>query len=456
MPRYPSLDVLGYSGLNQTGGIVYEEWLNRLSGDRAIRTYKEMRDNDAIIGAILYAIKALVRQVPWRVEENPSGHPQAQRAAEFLRECAFEDMSLTWEDLISEILSMFVFGYSAFEIVYKVRRGPDSRSPKYRSNYTDGLIGWRKIALRSQDSITNWEIDDDGGIRGFYQNAAPKYQSVFIPIEKALLFRTEVNKNNPEGRSLLRNAYRSYFFLKRIQELEAIGIERELAGLPVLQVPPEIMMPNAKEEQRTLRNNLETLIQQIRRDEREGVLMPSEVDSDNRPTGFKLSLLSTGGRRQIDTNETIKRYESRIAMSVLAEFILLGTDAHGSFALASSKTDLFASALGGILDSIEAVFNRFAVSRLMKLNPVFPRESWPSLKHGDIEKAPLDEVGTFIQRVSGANLLTPDAAIEAKIREIAGLPAIGPETSMAGEEEEEYEEPEEEPMEEEEDALPDS
>ena len=122
MPRYPSLDVLGYSGLNQTGGIVYEEWLNRLSGDRAIRTYKEMRDNDAIIGAILYAIKALVRQVPWRVEENPSGHPQAQRAAEFLRECAFEDMSLTWEDLISEILSMFVFGYSAFEIVYKVRR----------------------------------------------------------------------------------------------------------------------------------------------------------------------------------------------------------------------------------------------------------------------------------------------------------------------------------------------
>ena len=56
MPRYPSLDVLGYSGLNQTGGNIYEEWLNKLSGERAVRTYKEMRDNDAIVGAILYAI----------------------------------------------------------------------------------------------------------------------------------------------------------------------------------------------------------------------------------------------------------------------------------------------------------------------------------------------------------------------------------------------------------------
>ena len=78
MPRSPNLDVLGYSGLNQTGGHIYEEWLNKLSGSRAIRTYKEMRDNDAVIGAILYAIKALVRQVPWAVEENHSGPPSGR------------------------------------------------------------------------------------------------------------------------------------------------------------------------------------------------------------------------------------------------------------------------------------------------------------------------------------------------------------------------------------------
>lgn len=426
MARTPSLDILGHSGLSYSGGSINEEWLTKLSGDRAFRVYKEMRDNDAVIGSILYAIKSMVRQTPWKVEKNPSGHPMADRAAQFLEECAFYDMSLTWEDLISEILSMLPFGYSVFEIVYKIRRGPNSRSPKFRSNFTDGLVGWRKIAMRAQDTISEWVIDEDGGIRGYYQNAAPSYETIFIPIEKSLLFRTEVNKNNPEGRSLLRNAYRSYYFLKRIQELEAIGIERELAGLPVLQVPPEIMMPDAKIEHKTLRSNLETLIQQIRRDEREGVLMPAEVDSDNRPTGFKLSLLSTGGRRQIDTNETIKRYESRIAMSVLAEFIMLGTDAHGSFALASSKTELFAAALGGMLDSIQAVLNNFAVDRLMRLNPLFPRESWPHFQHGDIEKPPLDEIGMFIQRVAGANLITPDSEVENKVREIAGLPVMEP------------------------------
>ena len=57
-------------------------------------------------------------------------------------------------------------------------------------------------------------------------------------------------------------------------------------------------------------------------------------------------------------------------MSALAEFIMLGTDRHGSFSLVESKTDLFAIALGTILDSIEEVFNRFAIPRLWQLNGV--------------------------------------------------------------------------------------
>ena len=83
MARTPSLDILGHSGLSYSGGSISEEWLTKLSGDRALRVYKEMRDNDAVIGSILYAIKSMVRQTPWKVEKNPSGHPMADRAAQF-------------------------------------------------------------------------------------------------------------------------------------------------------------------------------------------------------------------------------------------------------------------------------------------------------------------------------------------------------------------------------------
>lgn len=61
-----------------------------------------------------------------------------------------------------------------------------------------------------------------------------------IPMSKAMLFRTESVKDNPEGRSILRNAYRSWYFKRRIQEIEAIGIERDLAGLPVIHAPERL------------------------------------------------------------------------------------------------------------------------------------------------------------------------------------------------------------------------
>ena len=171
------------------------------------------------------------------------------------------------------------------------------------------------------------------------------------------------------------------------------------------------------------------MIQQIRRDEREGVIMPAELDEDGKPTGFKLELLSTGGSRQMDTDKIIRRYESRIAMSVLAEFILLGSDAHGSFALASSKTALFATALRSTLEGMASVLNGSAVKRLFALNPEFDSRLLPRFDYGDIEDRPLDELSSFLQQMTGVGLITPDAGIEEALREAAGLPAIDLETA---------------------------
>ena len=128
----PSLDVIGQTGLNRSGGYVYEEWLPQLSGNRATKVYREMRDNDAVVGAIILAIESLIREVEWRVvPANDS--TEAAAAAVFLEQC-IGDMSTTWEDFVNEILSMFVYGYSYFETVYK-RRGGDADDSKFKSKY---------------------------------------------------------------------------------------------------------------------------------------------------------------------------------------------------------------------------------------------------------------------------------------------------------------------------------
>lgn len=137
-----------------------------------------------------------------------------------------------------------------------------------------------------------------------------------------------------DDRSILRNAYRSWHFKRRIQEIEGIGIERDLAGLPVIYTPEDMDIWNSEDETISrIRAELENMVRGVRRDEREGLVLPG---------GFKMELLSTGGSRQFDTNAIIDRYDTRIAMTVLADFIFLGHQQNGSWALSSDKTELFA------------------------------------------------------------------------------------------------------------------
>jgi len=97
----------------------------------------------------------------------------------------------------------------------------------------------------------------------------------------------------------------------------------------------------------------------------------------------------------------------------------------GSYALASSKTNLFAVAIGAFLDEIEDVLNTHAVPRLFKLND-FKVESYPELRHGDIESVELSELGEFIQRLSGAGMpLFPNKELEKYLLEVANLPSGG-------------------------------
>lgn len=404
---------LGKIGQNKYGGIFYEEFLPELRGKKGCEAYKEMADNDDIIGAILFAMEMLIRQVTWRVEPN-SQKAADQKAAEFVTSC-LDDMEQSWTDTISEILSFLTFGWSYHEIVYKRRMG-QSKDLRLNSKHADGLIGWRKLPLRAQESLYCWEYDDDDQLIGMTQMVAPDYALQTIPLEKALHFTTKSRKGNPEGRSILRNAYRDFYFKRRIQEIEGIGIERDLAGLPVLSPPEGVDIWNREDpEAAAALAYAQSLVQNVRRDALEGVVLPY---------GWNFQLLSGGSKRQFDTGAIIDRYDQRMAMSVLADFVLLGHESVGSFALSSDKTKLFATAIGTFLDIICGVFNNQGIPRLIDLNgKAFAGISgYPKLVHGDIEQQNLSELGGFIKDMTGVGMLTPDEETERHLRSLAELP----------------------------------
>lgn len=149
-------DEIGRIGQNRWGGSFYEEFLPELRGQRGVKVYTEMESNDDVIGAIIFALDTLLRQAQFSVE--PQGDDQKDiEAAEFVESC-MDDMQSTWTDTVSEILSFLTYGWSYHEIVYK-RRSGRTGNPKTNSKYDDGLIGWRKLPIRSQDSLYQWEYD---------------------------------------------------------------------------------------------------------------------------------------------------------------------------------------------------------------------------------------------------------------------------------------------------------
>lgn len=406
---------LGVSGLRRYGPYVYEEFLPELRWPRAGAIYQEMSDNDAVIGAILYLAEMLIRGVEWRVE--PGGNSDADKeAANFLNSC-MHDMDASWANFICEVLSMLQYGFSFHEIVYKVRRGPDETNPKYNSKYTDGRIGWRRLPIRAQTSLAEWEFNEEGDVTAFIQCCEPTFESIRIPMSKGLHFRTRVSRDNPEGKSLLRNAYRSWFFKKHFEEIEGIGIERDLAGFPVLTAPEGLDLWNDEDPKMVaMRADAEAMVASIRRDSEEGALLPN---------GWDLKLLTSGSSRQIDIGSTIERYDHRIAITLLSDLILLGTKT-GSFALAETKESLLGAALQSQLSNIADVLNAKAVPELFKLNDFTDLTGLPKIVPTRIQTPTLSELSLML-RAMGLNIAGDRKLLE-YLRHILGMPNLDEDT----------------------------
>ncbi len=419
------LDILGTSGLRRTGGYVLEEFLRQLKGPKGMELLKEFTHNNPQAGAIRALLYSLARQVSWDVIPNEKPKtPEGSDRAVYLIETAKDDMEHSWNDYIAEQLSMSEFGHAEFEIIYKMRRGPGGPA-MVESKYDDGMIGWRRVELRSQDSIERWEFDPNTfDLKGFWQRDNYVSRYVFIPIDRCVHFRTEKYKNNPEGRSLFRNAVIPYLRLKNIEDIEAVGIERDLTGLPTMEMPIEFLSPTASQDMKAVRLQIERLMGGIKSNERAFALVPASKNSEGKDTGWKFSLMASPGQRTIDIVKVKDSYKTDILQVFLAQFIQMGvqSNAVGSFAQADSATNMFGLAFGALLDNQEETMNRQQIDPLLGLNSVEAGD-YCKLKHGDVETPDLVKLGGYVRELFNAGFVGPQAEkLKQKLYEFAGLP----------------------------------
>jgi phage gp29-like protein len=153
-----------------------------------------------------------------------------------------------------------------------------------------------------------------------------------------------------------------------------------------------------------------------------GVVLPVAYD-DHGNKLIDFELMAAAGSKQIDTNAVIKRKSEEMAMSILMDFLMLGHQNVGSFALGTAKIDLWTLSVDALARGIAETFNKYAIAPLLRANRMRVDKP-PRLVYGEVSNVDLGSLSTFIREMVDAGMLTPSPELETWVREVAKLPAM--------------------------------
>lgn len=383
-------EVLGGSGTNIFAGIITEEYNPTLSGIKGIKIYDEMRKSDATVRAAMQACQLPIRRANWFIK-TASEDKKDIEIRDFVERALFDEMSITWDDFLRQALLMLPFGVMVFEKVYDIKE-------------IDGVnrVIWKKFGPRMPVSITHWETSD--GEPGIQQLLPTTGKSVSIPLEKLLVFVNEIEGENWWGTSVFRAAYKHWYMKSQIEKIDAVAHERQGLGVPAVTLPPTHTDEDVTKAENILKN--------LRASEK-GYLI--EYD------GISVEFKDMKANTTRDPSRAIAYHNRQIVLSVLAQFLDLGSGSSGSRSLSEDHTSLFLQSLEAIANGFTDVINKYAIKELVDLN--FENvEVYPELDYNGISRVDVDKLSTAYQRFQQSGGLKPTKRDDQYVRELMGLP----------------------------------
>ena len=272
---------IGNTGINLKGvsGKIEEDLSKLWKGKKKKEFITEMRLNDSYVNAWTNAKNAIALKPDWGIKpkEGVEETKKAKEYAELIEGMLFKDMSTTFNSFILNSVTMAEYGFALSEIVLKKRNGKTDNSMT-SSLYNDGLFGIAKLAPRWQNSITKWDIDNNGNIENVYQKG-DFANDIKIPYKKVLHFVMNGYNGNPEGESVLRGAFVSYYNKKNIERIQRETFERGFSGILDIQVPPRYLSKKATtSDSLEVRKNLEAFMKNVKQGKEAGIIRPFSKD----------------------------------------------------------------------------------------------------------------------------------------------------------------------------------
>ena len=370
-----------------SGQIVNEDYVKELTGTLALTTYDKMRKSDGVVKAALLACELPIRATNWYIQPA-SDEEKDIEVADFISDCLFNKMTITWDDFLRQALGMLWAGFSVFEKVFQ----PVEFNGKQ-------MIGWRKFAPRLQKTIFKWQTES--GEDGVVQQTISK--QISIPISKLLIFTHQKEGDNWVGISILRSAYRPWFFKNHIEKINAMTFERQGLGIPIGTLPRG---SSSKD-----RDKMEELLKNVRANEQGYII---------KPEGWEIEFMDMKAGTLTNPDETIRRYNREVLISVLAQFLDLGSGPTGSRALSADHSSTFHNNLTALAKTIQDVINKYAIKQLVDLN--FTTDKYPSLEYSYIGLPRYKEISEALSKLIEKGAIFPDEKLEEHLRELMSLP----------------------------------
>lgn len=416
----------GWIGLREFDGIILEMMRKDLQWPRANRTYQEMEE-DATIASALSLFSMMISRVAWKVVPPVDATEDDLKKVKFLQQC-MDDMDHSWFSFIKEVTSMFTYGYCVNEKVYRRRRLSTG------SRYDDGLVGIAKLPVRSQTTIYRWLFDDSGrNLTGVVQDtsflvdgyrlANSKEYGGQIDIErkKFLLFRTNVSRDNPQGKSPLASVYKAWRYRKQIEEAEATGITRGLGGIPRFDIPADYLKSDATDDQKATVEAFKNIGRNLQNNEQACIIMPKFYDDQNNSL-FDFELVGPPNASQYDTDKAITRWDNKIYQALFADILQMGNSKGGSFNLADSKSSIVHMAVESYLKEIQDPLNNDLIPQLFQLNG-WELDRLPKFEYDQIKEEDLDVLSKYLQRAASVGLISVTPENINQVADWVGLPS---------------------------------
>lgn len=420
------LGQMGYSGLSLYQGISVDEIHRELTWPNSIQTYKKMSYSTAI-NSCLSLYDNLISKVSWRTVPPESATEEEKARTKFTLEC-LNDMDIPFRQVIKDALSSNIYGFAILEKVYR-RRNKSSGSI-----YSDEKIGLKKLALRNQETIERFIYDDLGNeVIGVKQNlygfnngtyTSQQRQVVVLPRSKFVHITTGRNRNDPFGKSPLRDVYLSWRYLEVMAEMEATGVAKDLQGIPLITVPAAIMAEDATTSQKAQYEGIQAIGRNLQANAQSCVIFPSQMDETTKTPLYDIKLLSSqGGTKSYDVSNIKQYYQSQIYTGMFADVLQLGNNGVGSFSLGVLKNSLTGAAVESMLDNIVETFNREVIRQLYDLN------GWDisrccSLDYENLHQSDLDTLSKYLMRTASTGLIEKDRAVLNLVRTSMGVDAL--------------------------------